>query len=143
MRCLLLLTTCFTVTVLGFDCANQDDGIYEIGCKSFVRCKDGEGETVECEEGLVFNPAIGDCDDPSNVASPCGNLIDCSDKPDGHYPDLDQNCHSYYTCQGGEFFGHNFCPDDLVFNEEIGTCDWEINVYEPCGLLPRPPTEKY
>ncbi|KAK6184327.1 hypothetical protein SNE40_002009 [Patella caerulea] len=138
MKCLLLFITCFTAAVSGFDCTNADDGIYEIGCKSFVRCKDGEGETVECEEGFVFNPKIGDCDDQNYVAPPCGNWIDCTNVPDGTYPDYDQNCTSYYTCQSGEFFGHNYCPGSLVFNEETGICDYKHNVYVPCGLVPRP-----
>ncbi|XP_050411147.1 chondroitin proteoglycan 2 [Patella vulgata] len=138
MKCLLLLITCFTATVLGFNCTGQDDGIYEIGCKSFVRCKDGDGETVECEVGLVFNPEIGDCDDENNVEPPCGNWIDCSNIPDGKYPDYDQACTSYYTCQSGEFFGHNYCPEGLVFNEETDNCDYKHAVYEPCGLVPRP-----
>ena len=29
---------------------------------------------------------------------------------DGHFPDLDNGCHSYYTCVEGVFVGHNFCP---------------------------------
>ncbi|KAK6184326.1 hypothetical protein SNE40_006820 [Patella caerulea] len=142
MKCLLLFVTCFTVTVLSFDCTNEEDGIYEIGCKSFVRCKDGEAETVECEEGFVFNEAIGDCDDQTNVGPPCGEWIDCTNIPDGKYPDYNQDCTSYYTCQNGEFFGHNYCPAGLVFNQETGICDWQNNVYVPCGVLPRPPTNK-
>ncbi|XP_070206208.1 probable chitinase 10 [Littorina saxatilis] len=60
-------------------------------------------------------------------------MKDCSNMADGHFADLDNGCHSYYTCVGGAFVGHNFCPSSLVFNEDNKACDWPDNVSPPCG----------
>nr|KAG5690942.1 hypothetical protein BaRGS_034328 [Batillaria attramentaria] len=43
-------------------------------------------------------------------------MKDCSNMADGHYPDLDNNCRSYYTCVEGRFVGHNFCPASVPKN---------------------------
>ncbi|KAK6184328.1 hypothetical protein SNE40_006822 [Patella caerulea] len=135
MNIFVFLLVCLPITVLTFECENKPDGVYDAGCKSFIKCEDGKGEGFECDEHTVYNAVIQACDDPKNVAAPCGNMINCSDKPDGHYPDLDQRCHSYYTCNGGSFFGHNFCPTGLVYHQEIEVCDYPHSVPKPCGLL--------
>ncbi|KAK6190068.1 hypothetical protein SNE40_002007 [Patella caerulea] len=140
MRCLLLpyfALLCVSTEAVML-CDDKPDGVYEQGCKVFTRCTDGQATIVECAADEVYNPAIEDCDDPNDVAPPCGHIIDCSVKPDGHYADVGFGCHSYYTCEGGRFLGHNFCPVGLVYNEVLDVCDWEHNVYEPCGILPRP-----
>lgn len=54
----------------------------------------------------VFLPAFS----PHNVSPPCGVMKDCSNQKDGKYADMDQHCHSYYTCFDGKFLGHNPCP---------------------------------
>ncbi|ESO98173.1 hypothetical protein LOTGIDRAFT_239076 [Lottia gigantea] len=134
-----LTLLCLPAVVSTFEC--EIDGIFEKGCKSFIRCKDGVAETIECGEGYVFNEKIEDCDLIENVDGICGEYIDCSDKANGHYPDMSSFCQTYYTCHEGAFHGHNYCPQGLVYNEELGVCDWQQNTYEPCGLKPRP-TEK-
>ncbi|ESO98175.1 hypothetical protein LOTGIDRAFT_239077 [Lottia gigantea] len=122
------------------DCVLDGDGIYEKGCVSFIKCVNGTAYNIECHNGQVFNSITQDCDDPKVVPKPCGNIMDCTLKDDGHYPDLDMGCHSYYTCNSGTFLGHNYCPAGLIFSPENGVCDWQHNVYFPCGLKPHPPT---
>ncbi|KAK6189072.1 hypothetical protein SNE40_005117 [Patella caerulea] len=133
-----LLTVLYVSAETAMFCDNKPDGAYEAGCRSFTRCINETAAVIECSEHEVYNSRIEDCDDPKHVPAPCGHMIDCTDKADGHYADLDQGCHTYYTCNGGSFFGHNFCPAGLVFNADNGVCDWEHSVYEPCGILPRP-----
>ncbi|ESO90982.1 hypothetical protein LOTGIDRAFT_163491 [Lottia gigantea] len=151
--------TNFCLIISALDCTVEPDGVYELGCKSFQKCVHGELVGVECHEHLVYNSIIQDCDEhfqllrndfvfvqicprdnytfsfsPAKVAAPCGHMMDCTNKADGHYPDLDQGCHTYYTCNGGVFFGHNYCPAGLVFSVANGVCDWRQNVPIPCGL---------
>ncbi|KAK7475457.1 hypothetical protein BaRGS_00033276 [Batillaria attramentaria] len=118
---------------LGLNCTGKDDGNYEIGCRVYTVCSGGKSTVVECDPGSVYSTSAGKCDAPANVPPPCGEMKDCSNMADGHYPDLDNNCRSYYTCVEGRFVGHNFCPASLVFNEKNGSCDWPDYVSPPCG----------
>ncbi|XP_064613346.1 uncharacterized protein LOC135477121 [Liolophura sinensis] len=70
-----------------------------------------------------------------NSPPPCGIQRDCHALHDGRYADTLRlpKCKYYYTCHGGQFLGHNECPGALVFNETLGICDWENDVFPPCG----------
>ena len=48
--------------------------------------------------------------------------------PTGHsiYPDMEDRS-AYYECDNGVL--HHFeCPDELLFNQDLGTCDWSFVV---------------
>lgn len=122
-------------TVSAVNCTAMPDGAYEMGCRSYAQCAGGQVTIVNCPDDQVYNNATAKCDDPANVTPPCGKAIDCSSKADGRYPDLDQNCHTWYTCQDGKFLGHNFCPATTVFDDTLNTCNWANAVPPPCGTF--------
>jgi len=124
----------FPAAAFGMNCTGQPDGNYEIGCRSYSVCSGGKAEIISCDVDMAYNQDSGKCDDVTNIPPPCGVKKDCSSMADGKYADMDNGCHSYYTCTGGEFAGHNFCPANLVFNEQLQSCDWEKNA--PCGGAP-------
>ncbi|GFO19889.1 hypothetical protein PoB_004639400 [Plakobranchus ocellatus] len=95
------------------NCTGQPDGNYEIGCRSYTVCTAGKQSIVNCEKDMAYNTDTGRCDDVNNIPAPCGVMKDCSALNNGHYADTDNNCRSYYTCNGGIFVGHNFCPANL------------------------------
>merc|ERR1711935_731413 len=117
----------------GLNCTGQPDGNYEIGCRSYATCSGGAYSIVSCDMDMAYNQDTGKCDDVTNVPPPCGDKHDCSAESDGHYADVARGCKSYYTCVGGLYAGHNFCPSVLVFNEAQQACDWPANVAPPCG----------
>ncbi|XP_041347362.1 chitin-binding domain protein cbd-1-like [Gigantopelta aegis] len=132
----------FTVLVVLFpavfcvDCSIRPDGVYGRGCRGFIHCLNHVANVITCQHKQVFNSNTGRCDDPINVPPPCGIIKDCTTKSDGSYADLSVHCRSYYTCNAGTFFGHNFCTPGTVFNEELQTCDWPSDVKQPCGTKP-------
>ncbi|XP_060563926.1 chondroitin proteoglycan-2-like [Ruditapes philippinarum] len=128
-----VLLSAFVGYASAVNCTTLSDGNYELGCKSFAKCVGGVSSIVDCPEHNVYNNNTGMCDDPKNVAPPCGNLIDCSSTADGQYADKDQNCATWYTCNDKKFLGHNFCPSGTVFDESLHTCNWIDAVPPPCG----------
>uniref|UniRef100_A0A194ALF0 Chitin-binding type-2 domain-containing protein n=1 Tax=Pinctada fucata TaxID=50426 RepID=A0A194ALF0_PINFU len=131
---LIFLTLLFFGGVISETCNGKPDGHYEVGCKAYLECKSGVANQVNCEDvghSYVYNGY--ECADPSTVGPPCGDLRDCTGIADGKYADIYTNCTSYYTCHGGAFYGHNFCPAGLVYDESLGTCNWAYDVPPPCG----------
>merc|ERR1712062_81065 len=117
------------------DCAGLEDGIYGQGCRAYTECKDGVPNFVDCTP-LVFNiakqPEPG-CDTMENTPPPCGVVRDCSALPDGGYPNLDDDCTSFFTCIDGVDFGTQFCNPGLVWNLPEQICNYPQNVFPPCG----------
>ncbi|WAR03033.1 hypothetical protein MAR_009591 [Mya arenaria] len=103
------------------NCTVLGNGVFEAGCRSYLVCSGGGSNIVECPAQQVFNNATSNCDDPANVARPCGQMIDCSSQSDGRYADKDNNCLSWYTC--------------TVFDEGLATCNWANAVAPPCGTM--------
>jgi len=122
-------------SVSAVNCTARNDGVYEMGCRSYARCTGGQVSIIDCADDMVYNNNTALCDDPTNVAPPCGNLIDCTGKGDGQYPDMDQHCETWYTCLDEKFLGHNFCPEGTVFDTTLSTCNWKKAVAPPCGTL--------
>merc|ERR1712203_1004728 len=59
------------------------------------------------------------------VANPCQN------NEDVYFPDP-EDCGRFYMCVDGEVVGHMNCPDGLLWNADLLTCDWPRNVeYKP------------
>ncbi|KAK6190072.1 hypothetical protein SNE40_002011 [Patella caerulea] len=114
-------------------CVDKDDGVYYPACRRFIKCVNGAVYETECFNGQVLNINTGDCDDAENVVPPCGRFVNCTGVPDGRYPNLDLGCTSFHTCKNEIFLGHNFCPENLVYNKVKDYCDWLFNVEPPCG----------
>lgn len=43
-------------------CYNQPDGVYEVNCRAYTLCVDGEERIVNCEPGLAFNKDSKQCE---------------------------------------------------------------------------------
>jgi len=63
---------------------------------------------------------------------PC--LFDCSDEPDGDYPDPTSNCTAhYFVCANGACFNY-ICPGELVYNAGQDDCIYKSD--DPgCGTV--------
>ncbi|XP_069136172.1 peritrophin-44-like [Argopecten irradians] len=136
MVVLLVLLSAIVYTGTAYQCSPHSNATVEIGCRSYYSCVDGHGSIVDCtliNSEYVYNSAVGHCDDPANVAPPCGQQKDCSNMPDRKFADVDNNCTSYYTCYRHSFYGHNNCSPGLVFDENLQSCNWPRNVPPPCG----------
>ncbi|XP_046555015.1 chondroitin proteoglycan 2-like [Haliotis rubra] len=117
----------------GLDCTGRPDGIYEYSCFYFVMCSQGVAVEIRCNITDVFDPDAMKCVTPGVGYWPCNDAEDCSTKPDSRYPDLASGCKTYYTCHNGFFYGHNYCPQGLVFDPINQLCNWPNNVAPPCG----------
>merc|ERR1712179_357724 len=115
------------------NCTTKANGNYEIGCRSYAVCSNGQTSIHDCPDDQVYNNATAQCDDPANVAQPCGLIRDCTNQKDGSYADRETGCGSYYTCYSSTYFGHNFCTGGTVFDAEKQVCNWKNQVVPPCG----------
>ncbi|XP_050674314.1 uncharacterized protein LOC126971852 isoform X1 [Leptidea sinapis] len=98
-------------------------------CNSFLNCWDGWAFEQECPAGLLFSNA-GYCDYAYNV--------DCQNKMIQEIPlpicnkDFEafrnnDNCHEFFVCVRRSPVKF-LCPADLIYNEEIGVCDYPYAV---------------
>ncbi|XP_067681312.1 peritrophin-48-like [Haliotis asinina] len=133
MLCLVLLAV--LPAAFAVDCVHEGDGVHEKGCRAFITCKNGLATITECQGSYVFDEKTGTCADPNTLTNLCSQSKDCSTLKDGKYPDMGstQKCSTYYTCNGGTFFGHNYCPGGTVFNQALQSCDWPNDTPPPCG----------
>ncbi|KAH3863080.1 chitotriosidase-1-like isoform X2 [Dreissena polymorpha] len=119
-------------------CANKADGIYQHpgDCTAFVNCHAGVNRVMFCATGLLFNPAINNCDWASNVDCSAKTeprvMSFCQNKREGLYEDPN-NCAKYYKCAHGRTELHT-CPTGTKWSTTIGLCDWTVNVN--CGSRP-------
>merc|ERR1719397_1848503 len=51
----------------------------------------------------------------------------CQNDEDVYFPDP-EDCGRFYMCVDGSVVGHMNCPDDLLWNNDLLTCDWPRNV---------------
>ncbi|XP_071093454.1 uncharacterized protein [Haliotis cracherodii] len=115
--------------------------IYEYTCFGYSVVDEHEVITqIRCNSSDVFDPSVEKCVTPQIGHWPCADIVDCSKRADKRYVDIDNKdpsnkCKTYYTCHNGYFYGHNYCPGVLVFNEEKQYCDWIYDVKPPCGTL--------
>merc|ERR1712004_307185 len=56
----------------------------------------------------------------------------CQNDQDVYFPDR-EDCGRFYMCRNGEVVGHMNCPDGLLWNTDLLTCDWPRNVECFCG----------
>ncbi|CAH1801656.1 unnamed protein product, partial [Owenia fusiformis] len=135
---------------------------YFNNCTSYYTCQGGESRgTTICPGDLVFDDFRNICDRVENVCEPCGTLSpenciptppftgstvttdevsteppiirNCTGRPDGYYPDLEEGCRTLYTCRDQVMSGYYECPDGLVFDPEDNICDWPYGTCPPCG----------
>ncbi|XP_048257094.1 chitin-binding domain protein cbd-1-like isoform X3 [Haliotis rufescens] len=131
MICLVLLA--LLPAAFAVDCTTNGDGVFEKGCRAFVTCVGGVATVTECQGNEVFDDKTKKCADPNTLTNLCSQSKDCSTRADSKYADQNTHCSTYYTCNGGTYFGHNYCPGGTVFNEVLQACDWPNDVAPPCG----------
>merc|ERR1711872_794601 len=51
----------------------------------------------------------------------------CQNDQDVYFPDR-EDCGRFYMCRNGGVVGHMNCPDGLLWNTDLLTCDWPRNV---------------
>merc|ERR1712212_876010 len=51
----------------------------------------------------------------------------CQNNEDVYFPDP-EDCGRFYMCVDGEVVGHMSCPEGLLWNTDVLTCDWPRNV---------------
>merc|ERR1712110_983341 len=51
----------------------------------------------------------------------------CQNNEDVYFPDP-EDCGRFYMCVDGSVVGHMNCPDGLLWNTDLLTCDWPRNV---------------
>ncbi|XP_059170329.1 uncharacterized protein LOC131951910 [Physella acuta] len=111
--------------------------VIETGCWGYKICKDNVTVLCTCPEHQVLERAIMACVVPENSAShECSNATTCENKEDGMYGVVADNCHTYTRCLDKKPIGEFYCPATTVFNNEIQSCDFSINVLPPCGTKP-------
>ncbi|XP_021349689.1 protein obstructor-E-like isoform X1 [Mizuhopecten yessoensis] len=136
-----MIFQCFLIFLLhgvvdcAVNCNVHGDGNYEISCYEYTTCVNGVPTVHTCLDGQMYNPNTQQCDHSWNVPPPCNIVVDCTNKPDFKFADLETSCRSYYTCHNGYFYGHNFCSPGLVFDESMQICNWPFNVVTPCGTI--------
>lgn len=109
-------------------------------CIKYAMCIYGEPHHLTCPSELVFNPKTGVCDfndnhkciDERTRESSSRSLnreneeTICSMLPHGTYLKHESSCSDYYYCHYG-IPKQRSCPDDFVFNPNMGACDWIEN----------------
>ncbi|XP_076348053.1 uncharacterized protein LOC143245576 [Tachypleus tridentatus] len=93
-----------------------------------VTCTDSGKQTIDIKVQSTGNDVVDKVSKSTHVHGvPHRFLFDCSDKPDGFYPDYARFCHVFYRCKDGMKISH-YCKQGFLFNSELGMCDFEENV---------------
>ncbi|XP_035735212.1 uncharacterized protein LOC118447412 [Vespa mandarinia] len=115
-------------------------------CANYLNCWDDVVIEQTCPNGLLFNDLTNFCDFDYNVN--CGNRPLPTPKPPlppgsklcpdpyGRYRSS-MNCSEFYVCLANKpiKFG---CPRGLVYNDELGVCDYLRNVDCKGSATPKP-----
>lgn len=87
-----------------------------------------ERDTVLAQPSSLIGSRLATPELPqSSPSSVSESSFDCSGRPDGFYPDYDQNCHVFYRCVRGKKFSH-YCQTGQLFNSQLQSCDVQENV---------------
>ncbi|CAL1537071.1 unnamed protein product [Lymnaea stagnalis] len=115
-------------------CASADvNGTLEVGCWGYKKCSNGMVLEFKCAAGKVFDKETWKCIVPVSGHTACSLENKCAGRPDGMYADQTDACQTYIRCLGEAVVGQVYCPASTVFNEEIQSCDFKVNVASPCG----------
>ncbi|KAK7087732.1 uncharacterized protein [Littorina saxatilis] len=125
-----------TIHNSAFDCTGKADGLAGIGCDGYVECIGQKNVTHFCTLYEYFDRDTTSCIGTTNNHTGCTHFNVCKNMTDGRYPDFEKNCQTYFTCHGKNFFGHQYCPAGLVFDQALEICNWATSVPFPCGTKP-------
>ncbi|XP_026324316.1 uncharacterized protein LOC113233404 [Hyposmocoma kahamanoa] len=119
------------------ECGGKRAQIPAKSCKNFLNCWDGWAFEQECPEGLLFSKE-GYCDYPLNVD--CNKRTNDSPSPPAPSQPTtpkcskefesfrnEQHCNEFFVCVDSTPVKFN-CPADLLYNEELGVCDYAYRV---------------
>uniref|UniRef100_A0ABM5G6A4 chitinase n=1 Tax=Pogona vitticeps TaxID=103695 RepID=A0ABM5G6A4_9SAUR len=107
-------------------CKDKPNGNYEYppDPHKFISCSNGYTYIMDCPAGLVYNPALDRCEQPSSslTVGQSGLFEDdfCEDKSDGNYP-YPRDPEKYYSCSNGKTKLKK-CPYNQVFIIAQGKC---------------------
>ncbi|XP_071092829.1 uncharacterized protein [Haliotis cracherodii] len=147
MYLLLIAATCLAVASAGnfptdFNCTGLQNGLAWWGCRSYGRCDNGEHDQTDCVNGTAYDQLDGICVPEDSAAWPCNRVADCTalNSTVHRIPELDSQgefepCRFYYTCNYGNYAGHQMCGQGLVYSEEAQNCLTPEFVPPPCGTL--------
>jgi len=142
-------------------CEGMHDGNYAHPgfCHGFIKCWSGLGSEFICPNQRIWNNRLKICDHPafvrdnpcalkeSNIEEPEMNALEfCSNKNQEGLFEFPGDCESFAQCYqvDGKIVGaKKDCPTGLVFNADLGICDWPENVSGVChnGKTPYHGTE--
>ena len=127
------------------DCGECTDGVHphETDCTAYYQCSHGHRYPDQfCADGLLFDKDLLVCNwaenvecnfqsttDPSTTdTTAAGNVTGAGMTfcEDGIYRGT--ACNEFYQCWNGMQFPTQHCPEGLLFNTELLTCDWAENV---------------
>ncbi|CAK8694457.1 unnamed protein product [Clavelina lepadiformis] len=137
-----------------YECNGVTNIVVDSDCTTYYNCDENIQRVCpsSCPPGLVFNAANGYCDWVYNVASPCGTLsarqvyetvTGPACEPEERYncngataTVVDsEDCSVFYNCDSNiQQPCPSKCADGLVYNTDLGVCDWLYNVPPPCGV---------
>ncbi|KAK2161670.1 hypothetical protein NP493_1567g00012 [Ridgeia piscesae] len=107
-------------------CVGRPDGEYQASCtydcRFFVKCVFGFSFLLKCREGHFYDVDVRDC----VKGCPTGprGILDCYDRPDGHWQHCCY-CDLYATCASGGMFFHRRCePGGPVWHDDKHKCLW-------------------
>ncbi|KAI4502842.1 hypothetical protein M0802_001886 [Mischocyttarus mexicanus] len=115
-------------------------------CANYLNCWDDVVIEQTCPSGLLFNDFSNFCDFDYNVN--CGNRPLPTPKPPlppgsklcpepyGRYRSS-TNCSEFYVCLASKPIKFS-CPQGLVYNDELGICDYVRNVDCKGSATPKP-----
>merc|ERR1711937_922864 len=97
----------------------------------YVECSNGQPNEMECPSGLVWQQRTETCVKPwwqrskrSLVTKHQENVCDnCTPNEYGSCYMADASPNGYIECSNG-VPTHKMCPNNLVWNDELQTCDW-------------------
>merc|ERR1712027_93515 len=93
---------------------------------------------TQCQQRPICDECNENCSDVPDTTTTqhCGHELDCSNKPNGYYPDP-YSCQDFWICEHG-FAYHEQCQPGLMYDAELVECNWADEV--DCGS--RPPCDE-
>uniref|UniRef100_A0A5S6R4M1 Chitin-binding type-2 domain-containing protein n=1 Tax=Trichuris muris TaxID=70415 RepID=A0A5S6R4M1_TRIMR len=139
-----------------YDCSYKKDGYYvnpKAKCSAiYYACVGRIAHKMQCQYGLAFDPETQSCQQPSHVRI-CGGRpvpltkatkpprkfvtkrppLDCSDLPNGLYPDPLRKCSRiFYSCSNGQAIRLE-CPPALAYDKKTMSCQLASELFVCTG----------
>lgn len=148
------------------DCRQLANGLYpnhkEACSQEYYVCSNGISFVKRCLKSLFFDPDLKVCqvfdfvfvcsgqrpttyvpmEQELFVNTPApqkAKLFDCSDLPDGQYPNPGQKCSNFYHVCSNKQDDLMYCPGDLFFSPEDKVCARFVEIESCSGLPPSVP----